>query len=814
MANPPPNPANSNFNISLPPPSISSQSSAPFTPRSTSFADDSDAEFDPTPLHSPRGGPEYDDLPPSYDEARHQAVSDARQGVAPLDPNQIEAHRLTLNEGPNEPEIWEYRIRGEEVGTEHEQAPEYSNITNNHETTVPVQHVETSTTIPVGITGKRISSPDSSSDRIADLLRRALEFTRHEPDADAQYAPRLARRIAIPQQITSRVEQAPVQFLRAYSKALHAHSIQPAEFTEFLDGLNALCVASGSTIDAILSPTSATDATLNLVYNYIQSTNEVFFMPRGLRVSLRSLSSLVDVLAIPTERGQRADAIASALDNSNTVERRAQALHPWAEAIDTDVPASSTQSLLLREMAEPIRRQGGATQTCTESSASQVPAPAYEDPPHSSLEDMPGDGHENAHDSHPSHGRGRGGHRGRRGGPWSPFGVPDRGPFGAAGNGPFGAPSNGPFGPPGNGPFGHPANGPFGRGGRGPRGHRGRGAHGPDPRGLPGYDRSRGAGPGNDWAVLGQNLGKLGEQFGKRMGDWGQQFGKQAEIWGQGVGQRAANPWNADLNARNNGSSSQQGPAPYVDDAMPPSYDEGPSSQETGVLRGDSKTSQEPPAYDDTKYDQHVKNGKDVKSTKDYGDDASSISSDSSDSDSDLDSDSDTDDDDLPDAQATFLKRMASINKAAESSAQKGKKSASEIASERALAIGKAEAEREATQVKIAEKLSKREMRRTLKQKQRDLKREHKHTKRELRQAHGGKGKGKKAKKSPEWKQAKKEYRAKKKELRKEKLKVRQEWREARAERMRERREARRDGGELEEGMDRMVWVVIENIND
>jgi hypothetical protein len=54
MANQPSNPATSNLNINLPPPSISPQSSAPFTPRSASFADDSDAEFDPTPLQSPR----------------------------------------------------------------------------------------------------------------------------------------------------------------------------------------------------------------------------------------------------------------------------------------------------------------------------------------------------------------------------------------------------------------------------------------------------------------------------------------------------------------------------------------------------------------------------------------------------------------------------------------------------------------------------------------------------------------------------------------------------------------------------------------
>jgi hypothetical protein len=61
-------------------------------------ADSSDNEYDPTPMHSP-GGPRYDDLPPSYDDARHQAVHDVRNGIAPIDPSQIEAHRITLNEG-------------------------------------------------------------------------------------------------------------------------------------------------------------------------------------------------------------------------------------------------------------------------------------------------------------------------------------------------------------------------------------------------------------------------------------------------------------------------------------------------------------------------------------------------------------------------------------------------------------------------------------------------------------------------------------------------------------------------------------------
>ncbi|KAJ4316210.1 hypothetical protein N0V94_005558 [Neodidymelliopsis sp. IMI 364377] len=124
---------------------LTSPPNPPYTPRSTSIADDSETEFEPTPVHSP-GGPQYEDLPPSYDFA----LSDARNGVASLDASQVEAHRVTANEGPNEPEVWEYRMRDEANGQddvdEHEEAPAY----DGH---VPVQHVASSTNIPVGRVG-------------------------------------------------------------------------------------------------------------------------------------------------------------------------------------------------------------------------------------------------------------------------------------------------------------------------------------------------------------------------------------------------------------------------------------------------------------------------------------------------------------------------------------------------------------------------------------------------------------------------------------------------------------------------------------
>lgn len=128
----------------------------PHTPSATSIPDDSETEYAPTPLHSP-GGPQYEDLPPSYDFA----LNDARSGVASLDASQIEAHRVSASERPDEPEVWEYRVRGEggevEEGDEREEAPAY----DGH---VPVQHVASSASIPVGRVGG-FDAPSASVSR-------------------------------------------------------------------------------------------------------------------------------------------------------------------------------------------------------------------------------------------------------------------------------------------------------------------------------------------------------------------------------------------------------------------------------------------------------------------------------------------------------------------------------------------------------------------------------------------------------------------------------------------------------------------------
>lgn len=124
----------------------------------------------------------------------------------------------------------------------------------------------------------------------------------------------------------------PVEFIRAYAKALHTHSIRPAEFAAFLDGLNILCHATSATPSTLLplSPpsTSTHPGSSDIVQTYLDTSNSDFFAPRGLRVSIHSLNALLTSLAIPTDRGQRAAAAATALDPNASDSQRCDALHP------------------------------------------------------------------------------------------------------------------------------------------------------------------------------------------------------------------------------------------------------------------------------------------------------------------------------------------------------------------------------------------------------------------------------------------------------------------------------------------------------
>lgn len=889
----PPNSSNSNLNIHPPPPSSNSgsTSNAPFTPRSTTFPDglDSDSEFDvfePTPVHSP-GGPRYDDLPPSYDEAQQQALQDARNGVPPLDPNNLEVHRLALNEhqGSPQPQVQPQRSTPEMWAHEVAMAPDNGRNANGLGMTVPVQQVPNSEQIPIGqVPSGNLPTANvpfgeantTAPDPTFALLNRALEFTRHEPDADARFAPRLTRCVAIPQEgvprlgnehhrgpgrhhgcgrggrgrFPSRAErremhrmpgqwpesgstdtvntaatdgEEPVQFLRAYAKALHAHSIRPAEFTEFLDGLNALCIATNTTPNDLLHEDSDVDGPSAIVRNYIDATNEAFFAPRGLKVSLKSLSTLVEALKIPSERGQRAGATASALDERSSSEQRANALHPWIEKLETGVPSPSSQTLLLREMGERFRRQSfsslpGNENEDTKPKDEEKARAGNEDsdPPHSIPEPPPGPGNQ----GFPPFGPGRG--WGPT--PWMPWMGPP-GPWGRHGHhgrgwGPgHGHHHWGPPPPPHHGHHPHHG-GPFGggpgwRGGFGGRpGWRGAfggrpGWHGPGHHGF----GPRHAGPGNthpnNWAAWGESIGKWGEEFGKRMEEWGQQFGRQAEEWGNDVGRRAG-AWGEDIAARANGSGAPQrgesstqaaasasasasAPAPTpVSASAATSGPEGLTGQETGVHHEDSNTSLPNP--------EASKDKENEKAAHEDDDDSSSVSSDSS-------SDSDSDEE-YPDTHELFLQRIREINVAAETSRAKGKKSPEEIARERDMAIEKAQSQRTALEHKIEQKRQKRIVKKELRRKKREIKREHRRLKRELRGLDGGK-RDKNGRK--EKRKQREEYRERKKELRAVKMDARREWREAKFERRRLKREGGYEGWKTKE--EGMVWIVVENLD-
>ena len=696
--------------------------SSPSTPRPASQADGSDTEYDPTPLHSP-GGPQYDDLPPSYCDA----LTDALNGVTPLDPSQLEAHRLTMNEGPNEPEVWEYRVRAEgpDDGEDApELAPAYEGHVNNLAATVPIQHVSNSESIPIGRVGARTASLDTNNDPISGLLNRALEFTRHQPDAEVQFSPHLERYIAVPQQEYgdgSGSSYEPVQMLRAYAEPLRAHSIQPAEFVEFLDGLNALCNATGASTTHLLHSISEPKPS-NIVLDYVRGANEAFFAPRGLRVSLRSLKDILHSVGVTAQTGDEnvSDAFKTILNASDSRQSPVQALYPLVERIEEDVPHRSAHMETLVDESYKIRSRAPAQSTTAASVSNQNPVttPAqFEDPPHSIPEPMA-----YPHRPHSSNSTRNTNRRtsGSRAGPRELDHSAPVGPFGP--HGLFSPPGYSPFGHPGNGPLGAPGAGPFSRQrsgqgrarGRGPRGF---GQHGGRP-GVPG--------PAQNWNAWGQNIGKMGQEFGKMMSEWGQGAGRHAAALGQEIGRDTQMRFG---NAGSLGSASQGQPPQY--DQAPqygetPSYDQapgysdtppysGPVGQDTGVHCGDVKA---PATSTDTKAagKQAVKSEDIDDDYDDSDDDASSISSDSS---------------------------TSSCN-------------SSDSDSQRAA------------------KASKRAVRSSFKQRRRELNREYRAKKSALRAAQQEKGKGKgKATRGKEWKDAKREYRTKRKELKRERADVR-----------------------------------------
>jgi hypothetical protein len=288
----------------------------------------------------------------------------------------------------------------------------------------------------------------------------------------------------------------------------------------------------------------------------------------------------------------------------------------------------------------------------------------------------------------------------------------------------------------------------------------------------------------------GQSWEEWGEELGKRWGAWGENFGKVAEAWGENIGKRAEE-WGKEIERKASGESAPARGCPRgagsasasgqfgtpLADLRPPMPAAEPG-QETGVVTPETQTHPKKPEDDDD---------------------------DSSDSDSDSDSyfSSDDDDDDFEDPQALFIDRVREINGKAASAASKGKKSPDEIAHERDLAIEKAQSQKTMLELKIEEKREKRAVKRELRHKKWEDKKELRRKKRELRRE-GKPDREERRKMKEEWSVKKKEHKLLKQEKRRE-------WREKR----RERKLGRKGVGKVEEeGAERMVWVLVENLGD
>jgi hypothetical protein len=841
------------INLSPPAHSRSTSNTAPpppFSPRSTTVPDNYDSEssdvYALTPVESP-GGPQYDDLPPpSYDEAQRDALcGDERVvlGSAGLIGGGVDgrAHRGRASE--NERDQDRYR----------------RNVDGNVSVPVPVQYVEHGSSIPVGSRGdappytgptEKGHAAAEASDQMSLLMGTALEFTRHEPEENLHFAPKLKRRIAIPQTPTikwrdgrakqeqkdcrreQKIEakgrrydhhisgqwptasgetlstptgtnengEQSVQFLRAYAKTLHAHSIRPEEFFDFLDGLNALSASSPLGLES------------DVVRSYLETSNEVFFAPRGLIVRIKTSSALLDLLKMT--RQQRLSSELELQKDDLSPRAKARYLEGFIQNLDPSVHEMSGSAILVEAMAERLRQQTSQSEShVAESERAQRSGVERresekvshvnedEDPPHSIPGGFPDQTGPSSPPFHTCSWRGGvTGQGARQSEPWSPFGGSGNGPFGPHGHGPFGPAGNGPFGPVSHGPFGPPGRGPFNRGFR------------PSP-GCGGPRHGSPSDPdNNDWAAWGQNVGKWGEEFGKRMGAWGEELGKRAEVWGNDLGRRSE-AWGEQIAAQANVVGGQSGGSAGAPDVL--------RGQESGVTRGNTGDAQTEPGLDE----------KSEKAKVDYrdnddDDDASSISSDSDSDSSDSESENGVEDPSPLSPTEAYHHRVSQINATATAALLKGKKSTSSIEHERNLAMSEAFKDRASSQAEMDRKRALRSKNREFKDKKRDLKQQWRQMKRDLKT----KGVGKKGK---EWKEGRKTFRDGMKGVRREranarkeakgerrrekvdaKKTVREERLERRSDRREERRERRGCGRETEtrEAVEEMLWIVVENL--
>lgn len=303
-------------------------------PESTVSLDESDFEShedEENVVYTPRSshfGDTNPDLPPSYDES--QAAHAEAQARSQLLPGR-----------ENHSDVTVYRT---------ELPPEPC---------IPPRETPS-------VHGKEAARPPSPNSGPSVLLHQALDFTLDQPAMDARYAHELTRPIAIPS-LPGNVD--PVKFARFYATILHSHFVTPAQFMDFIDGLNALCTACSASsaqlrsLDLqfeLLDSTAITRETL--IPAYLTQTNITFFAPRGLEARILTLPQIAALVKIPTDHGIRTNMLTDAVRAHRAgadvptaahgaATAAAQALEPYIEPLSFAVPEPRTQIEAMNSVA-------------------------------------------------------------------------------------------------------------------------------------------------------------------------------------------------------------------------------------------------------------------------------------------------------------------------------------------------------------------------------------------------------------------------------------------------------------------------------
>lgn len=195
-------------------------------------------------------------------------------------------------------------------------------------------------------------NPSSTYESEAQVLSRALQFTKHEPPPTATHH-RLPNPVAIPQ-VASGLG---LPFARAYSPALNDRGVPMAAFLDFIDNLNVVCAASPPTqvLDSVggggvsfvphhVSSHACGGAFLSDSRSavFLERAFGDFFAPRGLRVELATSD------ALKVRAGLAPDApLVHPLERSEGLgmhERRMRALDGFVAPLTFDVPPLGWQN--------------------------------------------------------------------------------------------------------------------------------------------------------------------------------------------------------------------------------------------------------------------------------------------------------------------------------------------------------------------------------------------------------------------------------------------------------------------------------------